>query len=121
MIITLTTKNGTMNSETILLLFPLLYPRNNLSSPISSSPLLKNQSSPRNSPPISSSTSHLSDDFRILKISTSSSWREIRTAYRKLARVYHPDKYDNLPKKSLERRETIFSKYFQIIMTNLDR
>ena len=90
---------------------PLTLPKENLSSPISSSPLLKNQSSPRNSSPISSSTSYLSEKFKILKISTSSSWREIRTAYRKLARVYHPDKYDNLPKKSRKRGKNLFKAF----------
>ena len=65
----------------------------------SSSPLPRNQSSPRNSPhspPHYCSPSHLRDEFRILNISVSSSWRDINTAYRKLARVYHPDKYDAL-------------------------
>ena len=72
------------------------------------SPSPKNQSSQRNSPhpvPLSSSTSYLSDELRILMISVRLSWRVIKTAYRKLARVYHPDKYDNLPEKKFSREK----------------
>ena len=57
---------------------PLTPPKENPSSPNSSSPPPKNYSSPRNSPhspPPFSSTCHLSDEFIILKISVSSSWR----------------------------------------------
>ena len=86
-------------------------------SPIFSSPPHKNQSSQSKSPPTTKKSPHspppvynpsphyLSDNFRILKISVSSSWIEIKTAYRKLARVYHPDKYDNLPEKNFSREK----------------
>ena len=86
-------------------------------SPNFSSSSHKNQSSqrkstptPRNSPhspPLAynPSSHYLSDEFRILKISVSSSWREIKTAYRKLARFYHPDKYDNFPEKDFSREK----------------
>ena len=69
----------------------------------------RNYSSPRNSPHSPppahnpSSYSYLSDEFRILKISVSSSWREIKTPYHKLARVYHPDKYDNFLENNFSR------------------
>ena len=84
-------------------------PPNNQSSQRKSPP--RNHSSPRNSPHSPppaynpSSHSYLSDEFRILKISVSSSWREIKTAYRKLARVYHPDKCDDFPEKNFSREK----------------
>ena len=108
---------------------PITPPKENTSPPNSSSspnpspppnfssPPHRNQSSQRKSPPspgnsphspppaYNYSSHHLSDEFRILKISVSSSWREIKTAYRKLARVYHPDKYDNLPEKNFSREK----------------
>ena len=76
-----------------------------------SSPPPRTQSPPWNSLPLippaytSSPPSHLSDEFRILKISVSSSWREIKTAYSKLARIYHPDKYDNFPENNFSREK----------------
>ena len=79
-------------------------------STYNSSPQRKSPPSQGNSPyspppAYNYSSHHLSDEFRILKISVSSSWREIKTAYRKLARVYHPDKYDNLPEKNFSREK----------------
>ena len=42
------------------------------------------------------STSYLTNEFRILNIPVTSGFREIKTAYRKLARFHHPEYYDYL-------------------------
>ena len=89
---------------------PLTPPKESSSPPNNQSSQRKSPPTPRNShhspPPAFNPSSHyLNDEFIILKISISSSWREIKTAYCKLARVYHPDKYDNFPEKNFSREK----------------
>ena len=70
------------------------------------------------SPPLKNITAHHKICFEVLKVSISSNSREIKSAYKKLARPYHPDTYNihkGFTKKESEKKFKLIVNTYQDI------